>query len=110
VSHAALLAVVPCRRSASFLLHQLDSDAAQHTWLWEKQLVDDNVMRVDAVCRELLDEPLGLIQREELGDADANECGLLLSRVNAMKTRGQAAAQTGARLQRIPHAKHSRGP
>jgi hypothetical protein len=53
-------------------------------------LVDDNVVRVDAVRRELLNEPLGLIQREELGDADADESGLLLSRFSTVRATREA--------------------
>lgn len=46
--------------------------------VWEDQLVDDDVVRVDVALGQLLDEPLGLVQREELGDADTDEGGLLL--------------------------------
>jgi hypothetical protein len=48
------------------------------TLLWEKQLVDNNVVRVDLVRRQLLDQPFGLVQGQELGDADANKGGLVL--------------------------------
>ena len=33
-----------------------------------QELVDDDVVDVDLVLRELLDETLGLVQRQELGD------------------------------------------
>lgn len=36
-------------------------------------------MRVDATLGELLDQPLGLVQRQELSDAHTYEGGLLLS-------------------------------
>lgn len=36
-------------------------------------------MRVDATLGELLDEPLGLVQRQELSDAHTYEGGLFLS-------------------------------
>ena len=44
----------------------------------EHQLVDDDVVRVDLALGELLDQPLGLVQRQELCDAHADEGGLLL--------------------------------
>ena len=39
----------------------------------EEQLVDDDVVSVDAALRQLLHQPLGLVQGQELGDADAHE-------------------------------------
>ena len=44
----------------------------------EHQLVHDDVVRVDATLGELLDQPLCLVQRQELSDAHADEGGLLL--------------------------------
>lgn len=44
----------------------------------EHQLVDDDVVRVDAALGQLLDQPLRLVQRQELGDAHADEGGLFL--------------------------------
>lgn len=44
----------------------------------EHQLVDDDVVRVDLALGQLLDEPLRLVQGEELGDAHADEGGLFL--------------------------------
>jgi hypothetical protein len=38
----------------------------------EEQLVDDDAVRVDLVRRELLDEALRLVERQELADADAD--------------------------------------
>lgn len=46
--------------------------------LGEEELVDDDVVRVDLVRGELLHEPLGFVQGEELGDADADEGRLFL--------------------------------
>ena len=39
----------------------------------EEQLVDDDVVSVDATLGQLLHQPLGLVQGQELGDADADE-------------------------------------
>jgi len=44
----------------------------------EHQLVDDDVVRVDAALGQLLDQPLRLVQGQELGDTHADEGGLLL--------------------------------
>lgn len=44
----------------------------------ENQLVDDDVVRVDATLGQFLDQPLRLIQGEELGDTYADEGGLFL--------------------------------
>lgn len=41
----------------------------------EDDLVDDEVVHVDLLLRELLHEALGLVEREELWDADAHERG-----------------------------------
>lgn len=46
----------------------------------EHQLVHDDVVRVDATLGQLLDEPLRLVEGEELGDAHADEGGLFLKR------------------------------
>ena len=62
VSNATLLAIVACievggrSHSGKGLRWQM------LTWFWEKKLVDHDVMRIDLVCRELLDEPLRLVQ------------------------------------------------
>ena len=48
------------------------------TLLWEDQLVDDDVVCVNLVRRQFLDESLRLVQRQELGNADADESGLVL--------------------------------
>ena len=44
----------------------------------EHQLVDDDVVRVDATLGQLLDQPLRLVQGQELCDAHADEGCLLL--------------------------------
>lgn len=44
----------------------------------ENKLVDDDVVRVDAALGQLLDQPLCLIQREELSDTHTDEGGLFL--------------------------------
>ena len=41
--------------------------------LGKQQLVDDNGMRIDLIRRQLLDHPLRLIQRQELGNANADK-------------------------------------
>lgn len=46
------------------------------------QLVDNDVVCVDAALGQLLDQPLRLVQGQELGDAHADERRLLLSRGN----------------------------
>jgi hypothetical protein len=48
------------------------------TLLWEDQLIDDDVVRVNLVRRQLLDKSLRLVQRQELRNADADESGLVL--------------------------------
>lgn len=48
------------------------------TRLGEEKLVDDNVVRVNLVFGEFLDETLGLVERQELGDADTDKGGELL--------------------------------
>lgn len=40
-------------------------------------LIDDDVLRVDVKFRQLLDQPLSLIKRQELRNADAYESRLL---------------------------------
>ena len=52
------------------------------TLLREEKLVDDDIMRIDLVLRQLLNQPLGLVQGKELGDADTDECRLFLSDVS----------------------------
>lgn len=47
-------------------------------WFGENELVDDYVVCVDAALGQLLDQPLRLIEGEELGDAHADEGGLFL--------------------------------
>ena len=42
-------------------------------WPFEEELVDDDVVRVDAALGQLLHQSLRLVQRQELGDTDANE-------------------------------------
>lgn len=42
------------------------------------QLVNDNVVCVDAALGQLLDQTLGLVQGQKLGDAHADERRLLL--------------------------------
>lgn len=44
----------------------------------ENELVDDDVVSVDATLGQFLDQPLGLVQWQELGDAHADEGGLFL--------------------------------
>jgi hypothetical protein len=41
--------------------------------LYEKNLVDYDVVSVDLVTRQFLHQALGLVEGKELGDADANE-------------------------------------
>ncbi len=48
------------------------------TFLWEEQLVHHDVVGIDLVCCEFLDKPFGLIERPELGDANANESSFFL--------------------------------
>lgn len=57
----------------------LHGDSITLTFLGEDQLVDDNVVGVDLVLRQLLNQSLGLIERQELGDADTDKGGLVLS-------------------------------
>lgn len=44
----------------------------------EYKLVDDDVVRVDAALGQLLDQPLRLIQGEELSDTHTDKGGLFL--------------------------------
>lgn len=44
----------------------------------ENELVDDDVVCVDATLGQFLDQPLRLVQRQELSDAHADEGGLFL--------------------------------
>lgn len=44
----------------------------------EHELVDDDVVRVDATLGQFLDQTLGLVQRQELSDAHTDEGGLFL--------------------------------
>lgn len=48
------------------------------TLVQHEQLVDDDVVRVDAALGEFLHEPLRLVQRQELRDAHAHERRLVL--------------------------------
>lgn len=52
----------------------------------EDELVDDDVVRVDVTLGELLDQPLRLVQRQELSDAHAYEGGLLLIDAEKIQT------------------------
>lgn len=47
-------------------------------WVRENKLVDDDVVCVNAALGQLLDQPLRLIQGEELRDAHTDERGLFL--------------------------------
>lgn len=53
-------------------------DRKRRTVLGEEQLVDDDVVRVDFVRGQFLYETFRLIQGQEFGYADADECGLFL--------------------------------
>ena len=53
-------------------------DRKRRTALGEEQLVDDDVVRVDFVRGQFLYETFRLIQGQEFGYADADECGLFL--------------------------------
>lgn len=46
-----------------------------------QQLIDDDVVRVDAAFGQLLDQSFGFVERQEFGDADADECGLFLEKM-----------------------------
>ena len=63
------------------------------TSLWEEQLVDDDVVRVNLKLCEFLDKPLGLVQREKFGDAHADERRSFLSdnvsKTNAWRGEGK---------------------
>ena len=48
------------------------------TFLWEEQLVDDNVVCVNLIRSQLLYEPLRLVQGQEFGYADADKRCLFL--------------------------------
>ena len=62
-----------------FVLHSATSLALGTilVWIWEQDLVDYNVMNVNFVLGELDGQPLCLVHREELGDADGNESCLI---------------------------------
>lgn len=62
--------------------------------VWENELVDDDVVCVNAALCQLLDQPLRLIQREELGDTHTDEGGLFLI--------GVRKARRGEELKHIP--------
>lgn len=49
--------------------------------VWEDELVDNDVVCVDLALGQLLDQPLCLVQRQELGDAHTDESRLLLQDV-----------------------------
>ena len=51
--------------------------SSMRTLLWEQELVDDNVMRINLVRCELLHEALRLVQRQELRNTYTDECRLL---------------------------------
>lgn len=51
----------------------------------EDQLVDDNVVCVNSALGKLLDESLRLVERQELGNTHADECGLFLGRWEGSK-------------------------
>lgn len=59
-------------------------DVRVRTLFREEELVDDDVVRVDLVLGELLHETLRLVQRQELGDAHANERGLFLYHIHTV--------------------------
>lgn len=59
----------------------------------EHQLVHDDVVRVDAALGQLLDEPLRLVEGEELGDAHADEGGLLLMKPKRQPSEPQRTSQ-----------------
>ena len=42
-----------------------------------QDLVHYNIMYIDTKLRQLLDQPLRLVNGEKLGDANAHECGLV---------------------------------
>lgn len=79
VPDATLLALVACTSQ----LTEAETVQGGRTGFGEEELVDDDVVRVDLVLRQFLDEPFRLVQREELGDADADECCLFLIRVSS---------------------------
>lgn len=43
-------------------------------------MIDDDIMGVNFVGGELLDQTLGLVQGQELGYTDTDECGLFLEK------------------------------
>ena len=53
-------------------------DGKRRTVLGEEQLIDDDIMCVDFVRRQLLHESFRLIQGQEFGYTDTDEGGLLL--------------------------------
>lgn len=61
------------------------------------QLVDDDVVCVDVALGQLLDQPLGLVQGQEFGDAHADERRLLLFRHTRGETNkaGQSSVSLG---------------
>lgn len=54
----------------------------KRTRFGKEELVDDDVVRVDFISGELLDEAFRLVQGQELRDAHADECGLILILLN----------------------------
>lgn len=52
----------------------------------ENQLVDNDVVCVNAALGQLLDQSLRLVQGEELGDAHTNEGGLFLRDIKKRKS------------------------
>ena len=54
--------------------------SGQHTFLWEEKLVDDDIVRVDLISGQFLNQSLGFVERQELGNANADERRLFLKR------------------------------
>lgn len=64
---------------------ELEVNGCALTLLGVQELVDDNVVCVNLVLCEFLDQALGLVERQELGDADTDkgsEVGVLELRVD----------------------------
>lgn len=76
--NSALLAVVAYIDSQLHSHMTLGNRRNLLTWFGEEQLVDNDVMRVNLVVGELLNEAFCLVQRQELGNAHADECCLVL--------------------------------
>ena len=65
------------------------------TLLGENQLVDDDVVRVNLVLRELLNQSLCFVERQEFRDANADESGLVLSSRGGSANGSQRCMQGG---------------